>query len=159
MPLFENAVSLIRTNLESIQNGHRARPVVIGTLTDVQRDAINLHRLTNNSSLQPIVHEVVFVGSHIYQRRVISDGYTIADVIDQIVSAMAQDSAFLGGIPMQTISSVHPRRDRYGNLSIRDQAVFECTSRRPSAELYSVIPKGDRNKPRQIEKTTRKWSF
>jgi hypothetical protein len=144
---YTNAVHLIRTNLETIQSGGRARAVAIGTLTDVQRDAINAHRLGHNPNLQPIVSEVVFVGSHIHRRRIVSDGYTIEDVIAQIVSAMAHDAEFRGGIPMQTISSIHPRTDRLGNRAVKDQAVFECTARRPSAELYSVIPKGDRIKP------------
>ena len=39
-----------------------------------------------------------------------------------------------------------PRQDRYGNCTIRDLAVFECTARHPRPELYSVIPKGDLQK-------------
>lgn len=136
MPLYENAVDLIRTNLETIRRGACAQPVIIGTLTDQQRDAINAHRIRSNISLQPIVSEVVFVGAHIYKRRVLQDGYMIDDVIAQIRSAMAEDSIFIGGSPTQTIGSIYSRRDRLGNSSIKDQAVFECTSRRPTAELF-----------------------
>ena len=147
LPLYENAVELIRLNLEAISAKTRAKPVLIGTLTNVQRDAINAHRMHSNPQFQPIVSEVVFVGAHIHKRRIVEDGYTIDDVIAQIVSAMSDDSVFLGGSPMQTIGSIHPRRDRLGNSSIKDHAVFECTSRRPTAELFSVIPKGDKIKP------------
>lgn len=88
MPLSaEGAPPLIRANLEDVQNGKRVRPVVIGTLTDAQLDAINEHRLAHNPS-PPIVAEVVFIGSHIYNSRIIGDGYTIDDVVDQIASGM-----------------------------------------------------------------------
>jgi hypothetical protein len=59
LPLYENAVSLIRANLEAISDGKRARLVIIGTLTDVQRDGINAHRSKSNPLLQPIVNEGV----------------------------------------------------------------------------------------------------
>ena len=41
-----------------------------------------------------------------------------------------------------------PRNDGYGN-QVNDLAVLELTSRKPRAELYSVIPKGDDNKPQK----------
>jgi len=30
---------------------------------------------------------------------------------------------------------------------VLDRAIFECTQRKPRAELFSVIPKGDTRKP------------
>ena len=147
MPLYPDALRLIRINFQAVAQGQRVRPVVIGVLTDAQRDAINNHRVTHNPDLQPIVNEIVFVGAHIYKRRIATDGYTIDDVLEQIESALASDAAFVGGLPMQTIASIHPRKDRLGNVAIRDQAVFECTARRPTAELFSVIPKGDKIRP------------
>jgi hypothetical protein len=38
------------------------------------------------------------------------------------------------------------RDDGYGN-QVFDRAVFEMTAKKPRAELYSVIPKGDKLKP------------
>jgi hypothetical protein len=146
MPLYPQASALIRANLEAIQNGHKVKPVAIGTLTYGQLEAINQHRLSHNRTLPPIVAEVIFIGSHIYQSRVARDGYSIDDVIDQIVSAMDAASGLVGNLPMQTIENPAPRTDRYGNR-IHDRAVFECMSRHPRPELFSVVPKGDRNRP------------
>jgi hypothetical protein len=146
MPLYPKAVSLIRANLEAIRDGLKVKPVAIGRLTDDQTDAINRHRLAHNAALPPIVAEVIFIGSHIYQSRVARDGYSIDDVIDQIASAMDSASGLVGSLPMQTIESPAPRTDRYGNR-IHDRAVFECMSRQPRPELFSVVPKGDKIKP------------
>jgi len=148
MPLYQNAVALIRANLETIRAGQRAKAVAIGVLTDTQLEAINTHRLAQNSSLPPIVSEVLFIGAHIYRSRIERDNYTIDDVIEQIVSAMCEDAALVGNLPMQAIENPAPRVDRLGN-SIHDRAVFECMSRHPRPELYSVIPKGDRIKPQK----------
>ena len=35
-----------------------------------------------------MVADVVFIGSHIYESRIVRDGYSIEDVLDQIASAM-----------------------------------------------------------------------
>ncbi|MGB6691704.1 MAG: hypothetical protein WBE76_28020 [Terracidiphilus sp.] len=146
MPLYPNAAALIRANLETIQSGRKAKVVAIGTLTDVQLEAINRHRLEHNDSLPLIVAEVVFIGGHVYRSRIEGDNYTIDDVVEQIISAMNKDSALVGSLPMQAIQNPTPRTDRLGN-TIYDRAVFECMSRHPRPELYSVIPKGDRIKP------------
>lgn len=113
-----------------------------------QLEAINAHRLPHNPNLQPVIDEVVFIGKHTYNSRILGDGYTVDDVVEQIGFAMDASAVFDGGLPMQTIKNPRGRADRYGNTSIRDTAVFECTARRPNPELYSVIPKGDRIKPR-----------
>ena len=137
---------MIRASLEAIQNGHKVKPVAIGELTNLQLEAINRHRISRNQSLPPIVAEVIFIGSHIDQSRVVRDGYSIADGIDQIVCAMSAESEIVGNLPMQTIENPEPRADRYGN-QIHDRAVFECMSRHPRPELFTVVPKGDRIKP------------
>ena len=146
MPLYSHAHALIRANLEAIQNGHKVKPVTVGKLTDAQLEAINRHRISLNHTLSPMVAEVIFIGSHIYQSRVVRDGYSIDDVIDQVVSAMSAASELVGNLPMQAIQNPAPRADRYGN-HIHDRANFECMSRHPSPELFSVVPKGDKIKP------------
>jgi hypothetical protein len=84
MPLNDNALVLIRSNLEAIQKGQRVKPVVIGTLTKAQLDAINKQRAAHSIPLSPVVAEVIFFGKHIYQSRIEKDGYSIDDVLTQI---------------------------------------------------------------------------
>lgn len=144
MPLFENAADLIRTNLGRIRNGNHVHIVPIGTLTPVQLQAINANRIAEE--LIPIVEEVVFVGGHIYKSRVLKDGYTIEDVVDQICSAMDSAAVVIVTDYMTAMQNPNARSDRYGNM-IKDRAVFECTSKHPLPELTSVSPKGDTIKP------------
>ena len=123
----------------------RVRPIVVGTLTAEQLSAINAERQKEN---QPeVIAEVIFLGKHIYQSRVQRDGYTLEDVVDQIASAMSDTAVVSASIKMTCMQSVEYRTDRYCN-QVRDMAVFECTARHPRPELYSVIPKGDFNKPK-----------
>ena len=117
--------------------------MAIGTLTDAQLATINARR--NEEGLKPIVPEVLFVGWHVYRSRVLRDGYSIADVIDQIESAMTGEAV----VEYQTwIENPVLRADRYGNL-VKDRAILECSVRHPRPELFSVIPKGDRIKPQK----------
>ena len=87
------------------------------------------------------------MGRHVYISRVQKDGYTIEDVIDQILSAMDEISIIIAGPKMTAMQNQTLRSDRYGNM-VRDMVVFECTTRHPRPELFSVIPKGDTNKPK-----------
>ena len=151
MPLLAHAVDLIRENLEQLAQGKRVRPVVIGTLTPEQLKSINQHRRQQNPNLPAVIEEVLFFGSHIYRSRCLRDGYAVDDVIDQIVSAMDAGSVLVENLPMQAIENPTARADRYGNI-VHDRAVFECMSRHPRPELYSVMPKGDRNRPTQKQK-------
>ena len=151
MPLYPHAVDLIRENLEQIARGRKVKPVAIGALTEDQLNAINRHRQQQNPNLPAVIGEVLLFGSHIYKSRCIRDGYTIDDVIDQIVSAMDSQSVLVENLPMQAIENPIERDDRYGNL-VHDRAVFECMGRRPRPELYSVMPKGDRIRPIEKQK-------
>jgi hypothetical protein len=144
MPLSVNARNLIRANLEEIQNGGKVRPIIIGTLTTVQLAAINASREADGRP--PVIAEVVFFGAHVYRSRVLGDGYTIEDVIDQISSAMDEGSVVNTTSQMTAMENPDKRADRYGN-QVKDRAVFECTARHPRPELYSVVPKGDAKKP------------
>jgi hypothetical protein len=146
MPLFDSAAASIRLNLEQIRNGQKARLVAIGTLTDAQLAAINARRTVDG--FPSITSEVVFIGKHIYISRIVNDGYTVEDVIEQIASAMQSEAAVLDTEKMTAMENPTARADRYGN-QVRDRVVFECTARYPRPELLSVIPKGDQNKPRQ----------
>jgi len=149
MPLSDEACRLIRANLEDLQNGKRVKLVVIGELTEAQLRDINAQRHGPNHP--PVVAEIVFVGHHIYKSRILQDGYTIDDVVQQIVSGMCSAAVVLRSPKMTAMENPNPRTDCYGN-SVRDRVVFECSVRHPRPELFSVIPKGDCIKPKKPPK-------
>ena len=60
---------------------------------------------------------------------------------------MSATSMVIATHRMTALKNKTARNDRYGN-QVCDEAVFELTLRRPKAELFSVIPKGDKSKPR-----------
>ena len=146
MPLYLNACDLLRSNLGQIAGGGRPRLVPIGALTPLQLAVINADHLARGFDL--MIEEVVFLGRHIYQGRVLRDGYNIQDVIDQISSGMDSVAIMETSRYMTAMENPTPRPDRYGNL-VRDRAVFECSARHPRPELFSIIPKGDNFKPRK----------
>ena len=146
MPLHENAESLIRANLKLCEEGRKPRLVIIGFLTQKQLAAINEERETRE--LPPLNSDVIFDGRHMYKSRCQKDGYTIEDIVDQIVSALDETAEFQPHTRQTTIVATSRRKDRYGN-EVLDQAVFECTGRYPRAELYSVIPRDDKVRPRK----------
>ncbi len=144
MPLLANAKDLILKNLLKVHHGRRAKPVVIGSLTDVQLAALNTER--QQRGFKPMIAELVFVGNHIYDSRVREDGYSFDDVIAQVYSAMHETAILSHSPKMSGLVSSAKRDDGYGN-NVTDNGVLECSMRFPRPELYSVIPKGDYNKP------------
>jgi len=148
MPLFANASALIRANLEEISQGRRARIVAVGTFTADQFKDINDGRAALGLPLLESP-EIVFLGGHVYKSRVIGQQYTIDDVVLQIEAAMAPASKVLLTWKMTAMKSTTKRKDGYGN-EVLDEAVFELTQRKPRAELYSVIPRGDKILPKDI---------
>jgi len=148
MSLLVNASALIRANLEEVARGRKAHSVVIGSFTAEQFAMLN--QLKAAAQLPELESpEIVFIGSHVYQSRVQRDGYTIDDVILQIQHAMAVSAKVQSTVRMTALKSTARRKDGYGN-EVLDEAVFELTQRKPRAELYSVIPKGDRVLPKNV---------
>ena len=145
MPLYENAKYLIRANLEECERGGKVRAVIIGHFTVGQFTTINAFR---GSVGLPLLEspEIVMLGSHLYRSRVTRDGYTIDDVMLQIEGALADDAIVQPTSKMTATRSATPRADGYGN-DVLDEAVYELTQRKPRAELFSVVPKGDTVKP------------
>lgn len=141
MPLYSHAEKLIRGNLAVTKRGKKPQLVEIGILTEIQLNAINLHRLARG--WEPIHPQIVFHGKHVYESRVLRDGYTENDLLHQIFSAIAEESVFKISQKMTVLQNPALRADGYG-ARVHDQAVLDCTARHPRAELYSVIPKGDR---------------
>jgi hypothetical protein len=74
MPLFENALQMIRNNLQEFALSKRPRRIEVGDLSDEQLARINEFRVANDFS--PITARVVFIGRHLYQSRIVEDGYT-----------------------------------------------------------------------------------
>lgn len=153
MPLHADAEALIRKNLEALRDGKRVKPVSVGTLTADQLATINKYR-TKKQQLPPIEADVLFFGSHIYERRVETDEYSIDDVIDQIQSAFRDTSAVING-KMTALKNSTKRADRYGN-SVSDEVVLECSRKYPKAELFSVVPRGDKIKPKDKKEAATK---
>ena len=141
MPLYQNAEPLIRGNFGVIKRGKKPRRVAIGYLSEDQLESINAHR--GGSNMDAIESVILFQGRHVFESRVDRDGYTEEDVIKQIFSALAEESVLLLSPKMTVLQNPQKRDDGYGSR-VNDQCVLECTSRYPRAELYSVIPKGDR---------------
>jgi hypothetical protein len=148
MPLYQNAVDLIRANFEQIAKGSKPKGVEIGRLADKQLEDINQLRVAHVPPLPPIIAEVIFYGKHMYGSRIVRDGYKVEDVIDQIVSAMDSAAVFVHNPKMTILQNRTGRADRYGNI-VRDLAVLECTVRHPRPELFSVMPKGDAIRPKK----------
>jgi hypothetical protein len=146
MPLYENARELMRANLEALARGEKVPRVAIGTLTDVQLAAVNAERAAEDLPL--VVAEIVFVGRHVRKGRILKDGYTIDDALDQIESALSPTAVVIATEYMTGIQSTVLRTDRLGN-QVRDLAMLECTTHRPYPELLSAMPKGDRIKPQK----------
>jgi hypothetical protein len=118
--------------------------IAIARFTDVQfaainagRAALDLHVLEQN--------EIVFIGRHLHTSRS-KDGYHIEDIVTQIVSALSVEALAEIQTHVSCMQNPNARDDGYGN-QVFDRAVFEMTAKKPRAELYSVIPKGDTIKP------------
>jgi metal-dependent amidase/aminoacylase/carboxypeptidase family protein len=144
LPLFQGLQAELHTHLDRLSKGERVPMIAIGYFTSGQFAAINegragqkLHALEQN--------EIVFIGRHLHQSRT-RDGYLITDIVAQIVSALSASSVARVERDASYIQNPTARADGYGNM-VFDRAVFEMTAKKPRAELYSVIPKGDKLKP------------
>lgn len=146
MPLAIDAIDRIKYNLISISKGERVKTITIGTFTLQQFQSVNEVRI--ELDLHPLeLNEILFMGRHLYKSRS-ADGYSVEDMIFQIESAVCDAAVVSMDKFMSCLQNPHPRTDGYGNL-VYDRAVFEMTQRKPRAELYSVIPKGDTKRPKK----------
>ena len=140
MPLYHGAASIVKANLLCIQSGQRPQMRAIGILTQQQHDQINACRAAIGYPLLEMP-EILYIGRHHFTSRS-ADGYSIDDMWLQIEWALQESSVAYAHTKMTGIQAVSYREDGYGNR-VMDKAVFELLSRKPRAELYSVIPKGD----------------
>lgn len=142
MPLYPDAERLIRGNLSVIKRGKKPRAVVVGYLTDEQLESINSRRRARGF---PEIHkDIVFVGTHVYDSRIIKDGYTEDDLLEQIKSATSERCRYIVTQKMTVLQHPSHRDGGYG-CRVRDELTLECSTRLPHAELYSVVPRGDLN--------------
>jgi len=148
MPLYAHAKDLIRKNLEALQAGQRVPRLTVGKLTKAQIEAVNAQQAAEDLPLS--IDEVVFVGRHVHKRRILGDGYTIEDVLDQIESALDEGSEVIATEYMTAIKNPVARKDRLGNL-VHDEAILECSKYRPNPDIFSVVPKGDKIRPKKQE--------
>lgn len=151
MPVYDDAEDRIRFNLLRIEAGERAPLTAIGSLTPIQFEELNVSRAKFDLHLLE-QNEIIFIGKHLYNSRM-KDGYTIDDIIAQIVSALSENSVVDISATWSRIDNPVPRSDGYGN-SVHDRGVFEMTAKKPRAELFSVMPKGDDIKPINVKKPT-----
>jgi hypothetical protein len=153
MPLDPKVVRLIRGNIALIKRGGKPRLVVVGYLTDEQLEDINAFRKLR--CCEPIEKDVVFVGSHVYESRVMRDGYSEDDFIVQIESAISPGCRYVPTQKMTMLQNGNPRQSGDGCF-VRDELTLECSTRFPRAELYSEVPRGDRHhKPKQHKRGCR----
>ena len=145
MPVDPGRIDAICAHLERVKKGERVRPLDIGELTAGQFAAINQGR-TEQGLPTLISAEIVYVGKHHFERRCRDDGYTILDMVAQLQSALAATSTVNVGPRRTLLHSVTPRHDGYGNV-VLDECVLELLQYKPKAEAYSLIPKGDSNRP------------
>lgn len=146
MPLNANLITAITAHLERVSRGERPAPLDIGELTATQFSAINLGRAQHGL---PTVESpvVVYSGRHHHESR-LKDGYVIADMIVQLHSGLSEQSVPLISTRTTLLRNPVGRQDGYGNL-VFDEIVLELLARKPKAEAYSVIPKGDKGGPRK----------
>jgi hypothetical protein len=156
LPLFADGLKKIRTNLIKVQAGERPKLVKVGILSPGQLEIINKRR--SERGWEPIGPTVVFLGKHMYDSRCTKDGYSIDELLVQIESAFSDGSTVLCERASAALRNPVARDDGRGH-HVHDEAVFECTARYPSAELYSVAPKGDGKAPHQKSKGPSKRSL
>ena len=149
MPLYSNAEKVIREHLELVRLGQKPLRVTIGELSRGQLDSLNEQR--KKAGFDPLNGLIFFRGMHVHKSRILEDCYTVDDVVDQIKSAFSEASTAHLSPKMSSLRNPVPRADRYGN-QVRDEIALECFANHPRAELFSVIPKGDSNKPRCPQK-------
>lgn len=146
------AEARVKANLRTIAAGGRAALIAIGVFTQKQWNDINTVRRDLRLHERESA-EIVFIGRHLHTSRA-PDGYIVDDMWARIASACSESSGVHVNPGMTALQNPHGRDDGYGN-TVRDQAIFECTRRKPRAELFSVIPKGDGARPKNEKPTAR----
>jgi hypothetical protein len=141
LPLFADGLKKIHSNLLQVQSGKRPKLARVGTFTEGQLIEINATRAS--MKFEPLHSLFLFSGKHLYKSRCVDNGYSIEEILVQVESALSGLSIVRMSGPSAVLRNPEKRADLHGNL-VHDEAVFECTAQFPYAELFSVIPKGDK---------------
>lgn len=150
MPFYHHQKEQLLKQIQDLIDGKRAPVIVIGTLTEAQHSAINRGReLLEYPPLES--PEVLYMGKHHVNSRHGKDGYTADDILQQIIHILEVEVDIPVTKRQTKMVSKTKRQDAYGN-TIEDIGILELMSRKPKAELFSVIPKGDDIKPINIQK-------
>ena len=144
MPVDGSTLAEIYGQLEKVSKGQKVGPIDIGLLTQKQFADINAYRSRAGlPSLESAV--IVYVGCHRYRSR-LADGYSIPDMVMQLCSGLDAGAVVIASRKMTALQNPLRRNDGYGN-AVRDTVVLELTARKPKAEAFSAIPKGDKIPP------------
>ena len=87
---------------------------------------------------EPIEKEIVFVGTHVYDSRVVKDGYSEDDLIALIRSACSEQCEYKPTQKMTVLQHPVKRASGYGCM-VRDELTLECSVRHPKSEVFSVV--------------------
>jgi hypothetical protein len=140
MPLYPDAEKLIRRNIALIKRGVKPSAVLIGFLTN--RQLLDIHTYRASRHWEPINDQIVFVGCHVYDSRVIKDGYSDDDLLGQIESAFSERCRYISTPKMTVLQNPQQIESGYG-CKVRVEMTLECSVRLPRSELFSVVPRGD----------------
>ncbi|MFG3447099.1 hypothetical protein ACGFZ3_00755 [Stenotrophomonas sp. NPDC047960] len=147
MPLYDNAPPLILDQLRRIAGGERVGIVEIGELTVSQFDEL-VRQKRELGHEPPASRMLVYLGRHRYESRVRKDGYLPCDLVCKLQAALACSSVIETHRHMTAVVSTNDRNDGHGN-KVRDRAILELQARKPRAEVFSVVPKGDLIRPKK----------
>lgn len=148
MPLVLGSERLIRGCFATLKRGKKPHRVTIGYLTEEQLADVNAERQRRN--FVPLNGELFFTGCHIYDSRIIRDGYTEDDVLKMIQIAASDTCRFVRTQKMTVLQSPSHHSSGYG-CQVRVELTLECSAS-PLAEVYSVVPRGDRNhRPNKVK--------
>lgn len=148
MPLDLSKVAAICEQLALIAKGEKPPLLEIGKLTNwqfayIREERARLQLPTLESPL------VVYSGRHHFASRS-RDGYTIEDMVLQLKSGLGAESIPIVIARSTVLKNKQGRNDGYGNV-VFDEVVLELMTRKPRAEAYSAIPKGDNIKPKKAK--------
>lgn len=137
----------IKRGLLDVENGKTNEFIRLNKpLTKEQYDSLQKQRADINALLAKRNY-FSLDANHIYESRVIRDGYSIADVMKQIKSATSRKSTVEVDVRRKQNNLVSPRKrdDGYGNM-VQDRIGIDL---RGQGVYRTVIPKGDNIKPKK----------
>jgi hypothetical protein len=129
-------------NIQALSKGQRVSPVKVGLLTDEQFAQINALRKEAGYDLLPS-KEVHYIGKHHTKSRG-DDGYLPQDILKQLMSGLDDTAkAATDDLGRVNLVATKPRFDGYAS-TVDDTVALMPSGNKTIAEVFSVIPKGDK---------------